>query len=173
MKKHVGFTVVQMVMAMVLFAILSGIGGNAYNTHIKQANKEQTTTSLRLFAGSMEDATLDLGMPTWATGDADIENKALNYLNELEDVYFTCSWNGDTFALQEFGADYYGFMVETAPETDAWSSPFRIYYILKDGAVAQVLFASAGPNGTWSDNAPTGYLNKNYDDDIVMQMELR
>ena len=172
MKRHNGFSMLEILMVIVIISILAGVGTHQ-TKNIKRANIDQTTVTLRLFASDFESATLDIGLPTWQVDEADIETRVENYLHELESVYFACSWDYTTLKVQGFDAEHYGFVVETTPEKDAWGGAFQFYYVVKDGEMDRVYFASSGPDSTWSDDANTAYQNSEYSDDIVIQIKRR
>jgi hypothetical protein len=50
----------------------------------------------------------------------------------------------------------------------------RIYYLIPTtGTKYRIIIASAGPNGKFAADAEFGYINAEFDDDVVMVMEPR
>ena len=173
MKRHGGFTFHQMLIAMVIMAILAGVGFNAYSKNISRANIDQTSSNLQIMAGNMEDATTDIGFVSVIQGDEGASTDVHHYFNELEDIYFTHTWNYESLVFQVFDTSLHGFVVETALGRDAWGMPFHFYCIYQDDVVQNMIFSSAGPNMVWSDASHTAYQVGDYDDDIFIVMTRR
>lgn len=180
-RHHKGFTVIQLVVAMVIFAILCGIGIVGYRQHSRRADIESTTSDLRIWANNFEDAASNSGFLEWDTGwTGTEEDEFADYVRELEDLYMNCSFDEGSIvagnAEDAAGNRYKVFSVETKPETDVWGNPYRMIYTVdvSTGKIATVYFASAGPDAVWQDNSDTqGYLDGVTTDDIVMVLDIR
>lgn len=181
-RKHKGFTVIQMVVAMVIFAILCGIGIAGYRQHSRRADIESVCSNLRIWANNYEDAVSNSGYLEWEDGWSGTEESDFkDYVVELEDLYMNCSFDkssiksGET-TVSSTGTTYKVFSVETKPETDVWGNPYRMIYTVDSSTrkIATVYFASAGPDAVWQENSDTeGYLNGVTSDDIIMALDIR
>lgn len=177
-KKHKGFTVVQLVIAMVIFAILTGIGITGYQQHARRADVETASNDLRIFGNNYEDAVADIGYVFWEKGATDAKEKVKEYLKELQEVYMNCEFNIDErLEFVDFGTDHYGFTVDMKEEKDPWGLMYRMVYIINQntGKADNIYFASAGPNSTWVEyiEGSNTYLSEKYDDDIILAMTVR
>ena len=178
--KHKGFTVIQLVVAMAIFAILCGIGIAGYRQHSKRADVESACSDLRIWANNYEDAASNSGFLEWADGWSCNEvSEFKDYARELEDLYMNCSFDESTVKSGSATASeksYKVFSIETKPEVDPWGLPYRMIYTVNadTGRIATVYFASAGPDGIWQDKSDTeGYLSGVTSDDIIMTLDIR
>lgn len=181
-RKHKGFTVIQLIVAMVIFAILCGIGIAGYRQHSRRADIESVCSDLRIWANNYEDAASNSGFLEWTDGWSGNEIEEFkDYARELEDLYMNCSFDKSSIksgevSVSSTGTTYKVFSVETKPEADVWGVPYRMIYAvdLTTGKIATVYFASAGPDATWQEESDTkGYINGVTTDDIVMTLDVR
>ena len=79
-----------------------------------------------------------------------------------------------TDPVYDFGTDFTGAVIETSGYADPWDMELLIYYLIPTtGTKYRIIIASAGPNGKFAANAEFGYINAEFDDDVVMVMEPR
>lgn len=172
-KIHKGFTIIQLVIGMLIFVILMSIGSNAYNTHILTSNIESVSSTLQIYARNAEDAITDMGFITWdlsETSTAIVKSDVEDYLNEAENVYFLCTFDYDSLVIDNFNSTKYGFSINTYKERDPWGNPYKFIYILENSDCERLIFASAGPDGTWADST---YIENEFSDDIAIVMMKR
>lgn len=177
-RKHKGFTLESVIIAMVIFSILSAMGIAGYTQHVKHANIENTTSQLTVYGKNLEDAVDNIGFLQWKQSDNTdlVKSKAADYLKELEDVYFTCRFDYSTLQISDFESSHYGLSISTAPQKDAWGGVYQFYYILTTGSGEpdRALFCSAGPDSTWATEPDNkAYLAGSYDDDIVNLLTIK
>lgn len=177
--KRRGVSLVEMVVVILIIGILSGIGISFGGKQISEARMSTVNNNLRLIAGDIESAIIDLGFLN--SEELDNPGMRLSYFSEWDAVYLTCPLDlvdieEGTFVTSPSGSDdtHRCIMMDTVGYEDPWGNELRVYYLAPiDGTNYRVLVASAGPNGHWADNAQKAYIDKEFDDDVVMIMEPR
>ncbi len=164
MKKHTGLTLIETMAVMVIIAILSSLGGQAYGSMVLDGNIQTASTALQTYGSNVEDGIFNLGYLT----ELD-EDSITQYLYQLEHDYLNCSFDYDTLT-QVTGTDQNGFTIATKLETDPWGNPYTFHYLLGVDDVVQMMIASAGSDGVWSERVIAHYADGDYGDDLVLIM---
>lgn len=165
--KHInkqGFSMIELMGALVIIAVLTVSGGLAVNTSVKRANVDGTTAQLQVFASDMEAVLEDVGIVEFKPGDTDAFKKSTinQYLAEIEDGYMHAYFDRNSVVV---GAN--NFRVRTLDVRDSWDSPMTVIYNTNaaKGEPGLCMFISPGPNMVLED---AGYKNSNFSDDILV-----
>lgn len=171
MKKHKGMTLLETLAAITIMAILGAMGASAYSSMVLDGNIQTVSTTLQNYTSNIEDGFFNIGYPEWTSGE-DAETEILAFLYEMEDDYLNFSFDYDSFSQFDF-TDYWGFSITTSPETDPWGTPYKWTYKLSNTAGLEMMIASKGPDGQWSEQTTSYYQTGDYGDDILMVITLR
>lgn len=177
-KRH-GFSLTELVIVIIIIAILAALGFTVGGKQIEKSREKTTTNRTRALGSEVENAIVDLGfldVEVLKTNNEAVRNYFsvwdANYLSSPID---TASIHFETTDSGAFAPDYVGVWMETTSYKDSWDSEMRIYYLAPAGdtGLNRIVIASAGPNAKFSDDAAKGYINGEFDDDIVLIMEPR
>lgn len=164
MRKHTGLTLIETMAVIAIIAILSGLGGQAYGSMVLDGNIQTASTALQTYGSNVEDGIFNLGYLT----ELD-EDSITQYLYQFEHDYLNCSFDYDTLSSVNL-ADWQGFTITTKLETDPWGNPYTFHYLLGVDDVVQMMIASAGPDGVWSERVIAHYESGDYGDDLALIM---
>lgn len=170
-----GFSLLELVIAILIVAILAGVGATFGGKQIKISSKEATKAEMQTLARSVEGATIEYGFLDSVTNHSAVEN----YFGQWQNEFLPCllDFSNATYyapgGTDDLGTGGTGVMFTTVKYADAWSTEYRIYYILDAAGETQIVLASAGPNSFWSEAAETGYQVGDRDDDITIKMKPR
>ena len=159
MKKHGGFTLVQMVIVMVIFVILTVASFANSNAYIQQANMTNVINDLKGYSLAFENAFLN-EMHTVANYDdteaTATETFAVNVLNPYLTPELAYNVVSDTFAkLDPWGNAYQLYVNDaTAPLNGGITETYVVVYSTGGNGIS-------GTSDTWDD------------DDIVMVVQYR
>ena len=174
MRKHEkrGYSLVELVVV-----ILAGIGLNFGGKQIAKARIQSAANNIKIVANDIESAVIDLGFLDKNTVLTDT-NARTNYFKTWDTRFLSSPLNLDSMVVvpesDAFGSDFCGCYLNTSSYPDPWGNELRIYYLIPvDGEMYRIVVASAGPNSQWAEDAAYGYINGNFEDDIVMIMEPR
>lgn len=179
MRKHVkrGYSLVELVVVIIIIGILAGVGLNFGGKQIAKARIQSASNNIKIVANDVESAVIDVGFLDKNTAMTDTSART-NYFKTWDNKFLSCPLNLDTLVPvpenDAFGSDFCGCYMDTESYADPWGNELRIYYMIPvDGEMYRIVVASAGPNSLWAEDAAYGYINGNFEDDIVMIMEPR
>jgi prepilin-type N-terminal cleavage/methylation domain-containing protein len=188
-KKHncrcrTGFSLTEIVIVIIIIAILATAGIGVGNKQITKSRKNTTGNNLRIMASDIECAISDNGF----LGSVSNSLKTNQYFELWEESYLKChldmtnmitieagsSYTTDDMEIMSFGTDYSGVVIDTINYKDAWDNECRIFYLIpKNSNIYRIIVASPGPNCSFAADSLNGYINGEYDDDILLIMEPR
>lgn len=177
-----GFSLMELVVVIIIIGILAAAGVSFGGKQIANARLSTVSSNLKIVANDIETATVGLGY--LSKDDSTDPDKVKNYFKEWDAKYLTFPLDLDNIVLvpdaaatdpvYDFGADFTGAVIETTGYADPWDMELRIYYLIPTtGTKYRIIIASAGPNGKFAADAEFGYINAEFDDDVVMVMEPR
>ena len=158
--KRKGVTMVEILIAILLLAVLAGIGIIGGSNQIARGHIDQTATSLEIFAANLEDAINDLGEVDLSGATTTSQQTAIltSYLDELAERYLGFDFDFATLELTS-----YGYTIQTNDYKDAWGTPCRMFATTGETHNRYTL-ASAGADAQWNDAT---YASAEYGDDIL------
>ena len=175
-----GFSLMELVVVIIIIGILAAAGVSFGGKQIANARLSTVSSNLKIVANDIETATVGY----LSKDDSTDPDKVKNYFKEWDAKYLTSPLDLDNIVLvpdaaatdpvYDFGADFTGAVIETTNYADPWDMELRIYYLIPTtGTKYRIIIASAGPNGKFAADAEFGYINAEFDDDVVMVMEPR
>ena len=174
MRKRLGFSLTELVIVILIIGIIAAVGIGFGSRQIAKGRMTTMTSNLRIVASDLERAVVDLGM----LNDISDTTYVTNYFTRIDKSYTTCALDIDNItyvpAGGAFGASYSGVIIPTIMYEDPWGNELQLYYMLPtSGMEYRLIVASGGPNGYFADDAANGYINGEYEDDVLIVMEPR
>ncbi len=159
-----GFTLIEIVGATIIIAILTIAGVNISSGAVYRSRIDAATMDLQIFATDMEAVLEDIGVVDLKTSDKmDYKTtKIKEYLHVIEKDYTHTTFNLDTLDVSASR-----FTIETYELLDPWNNHYRLTYNTDRsmGKPGTCILASAGPNRVFEDD---GYPDGVFGDDILV-----
>ncbi len=159
-----GFTLLELIGAMIIIAILTIAGSITAVNAVKRANIDATAASLQVFASDMESILEDVGVVEFTDPKTDDQEKVviLEYLALIESNYTHTYFDKDTLKIEASR-----FTIHTRDLQDAWDSKFTLIYNTDPakGVTGTCILASPGPNLNIESE---GYGDGLFSDDILL-----
>lgn len=158
-KRRAGFSLIEIVIALIIIAIVMiGFGASA-SMQVKRTNRETVANELQVLASNFSDAYYDLGSPEI---DPTAEGAASDFERFLKLV--SADYLNYTFDYDSIEAMGNGFKVLVTEPIDVYEQQYCAWFVTS-GTARYVVVASGGDDGVvdWE-----GYKNQNYSDDIIM-----
>ena len=167
-RKRSGYTLTEIIIAMIIVAVLVGAATVIGYKSIENARIKSVENDMRVFAANINEAYDQVGALSIddSLGAAQKEEAVTDYLDSLSRYYL--SFNFDLKTLEITAG---GFKVNTAENLlDAWKNPYTMYCSTAGANAGRIIFASSGANAK---NESEEYENGKFSDDIVMLIKER
>ena len=176
-----GFSLLEIIAAMLIMTILASVGINFAQKQVSNAKLTAVSNQLKVFSSDVESAVNNMGFLTQA--EVADSAKMEQYIKTWSKKYTTALLDYDNIVNvdstdttpYDFQGEHIGAVVETINKEDSWGNEYRFYYMASTVTEDYlVVIASAGPDGTWSDDAGNGYLTRDDSgDDLIIMMRPR
>lgn len=152
-KKSHGFSLLEIIIALVIFGIAGALMSSANTKNIHRTKISTTTEEAQLFAADMDSVISEIGIPS-----SNQRSDALDFINALEQEYLNFTFDHTTLVLSASG-----FTIMTQELKDGFDQPF-MFYVSTAPNNARVMLISAAADMKFE---TASYAGGSFGDDII------